>query len=136
MNHEFGSMVKNMFFFGEEVFGNQYAFTNDSVILFNIETGEKGKLAGDFAQWLNVLQADLEYLTGRGFIQDWNNIGESIEYGQRLHPKLPFVAGGECNVHNFYKQYFPTYLSSNANIAKQVYNLPEGTPIKIKIDKK
>lgn len=55
-----------------------------------------------------------------------------INYNERLCPIIPFVVGGEYEIENLYAGSFPNYILANANIANQVYNLPEGTDIQLK----
>ncbi len=130
--YEYKEIVENMTFFGQDIFGNQFGFAPQGVVFFNIETGVTDFLAKSFNEWVNVIMGDLEYLTGRAFLTQWKQNKELL-FDQRLCAKKPFVVGGEYKLENLYAQYFPTYISSNASIARQIYNLPEGTEIKLTI---
>lgn len=130
LQKEYGEIIGNMFCFGQDVFGNQFGFESHKVYSFNIETGEKELLAKNFESWLILLYSDLDYLTGRDFVTLENKLKL---VNSRLCPKTPFIIGGEYNNDNFYVQHFPEYIKVNANIARQVYNLEEGTKVSIKI---
>ena len=132
ISYEYGKFSEGLVFFGQEALGNQFAFTNKGIAIFNIETAGIEIIAKDFNSWLQILKNDLEYLTARNLLISWKR-NEEIRYDQRLCAKKPFIIGGEYSVENLYPQFFPTYLSSNANIAKQIHDLPDGTEINIKI---
>lgn len=136
MTKEFGPMVDKLFSFGQDVFGNQYCFELESkrVIFFNIESGERKHLAPNFATWVEVLLGDCEYLTGYPISETWKS-GHLLPYSHRLAPKLPFIVGGDYSVDNLYACESPIYLQIGAAIARQVYNLPDGSNVKISITK-
>jgi len=117
---------------GQDVFGNQFVYDvyTQKFLLFNIETAYKEELAKNFKGFVETLVTDIEYYSGRSFILNWNN---EIQFNQRLCPKKPFVIGGEYNNDNFYASTFPKYLEFFADIARQIHELPDGTPIKLKI---
>jgi len=134
ISHEYGKLSEGKTFFGQDVFGNQFAFSNEGVVMFNIETANVEFLATNFEDWLRVLSEDTDYLTGRHLLKKWNAKNKPLEFGQRLCAKKPFIIGGEYDLENLYAQYFPTYLSSNANIARQVHNAPDGTQVILKVE--
>lgn len=120
------------FFFAQDIFGNQFGFSANGIVFFNIETGDKEYLCDTFDDWVEVLMSDIEYYSGINTIISWEKKNSTINFNERLSPKLPFVAGGEYEIENLYVSPFPNYIFSNANIANQVYNLAESTPIKLK----
>ena len=130
----YGNMVENLFFIGEDLFGNAFAFEEKSICLFNIETGEKEILASDFKAWLLLLKNDLDYLTGVSFTK---NLSESeiasLAKGKRLSAKYPFVLGGAYAAENLAFKSFEENLEYNSLIAKQIKDLPDGAQIKIEI---
>ncbi|PWV56389.1 SMI1/KNR4 family protein [Chitinophaga sp. S165] len=131
---EFNFLFKDVFSFGQDIFGNQFVFDehNGEVSLFNIESGQIDRLAKNFAEWMDVFVADVEYLTGRIYEQEWKADHE-FPFDSRLQPKLPFVMGGDYSVSNFYINSYPSYISYNADMAKQIYNLKDGEKIKLNI---
>lgn len=117
---------------GQDVFGNQFVYDlyTQHIFLFNIETADKEKLGEDFATFIEKLYTDIEYYSGRKFLLNYTN---TITLNQRLCPKKPFTIGGEYKNENFYACNFPSYFEFFADIARQIHELPNGTPIKIKI---
>ena len=117
---------------GQDVFGNQFVYDvyTRKFLLFNIETANKEELASNFKGFVETLFTDIEYYSGRSFILNWNT---ELQFNQRLCPKKPFVIGGEYNSNNLYASTFPKYLEFFADVAKQIHELPDGTPIKLNI---
>jgi hypothetical protein len=132
LKKEYNKIIKNEFFFAQEIFGNQFGFSPDGIVFLNIETGEKSILGKNFDSWYAEIINDLDYYTGRNILRDWNTIHGPLDYNMRLCPAIPFVIGGEYEVDNLYQSIFPNFLLSNANIAQQIYDLPEGAPVVLK----
>lgn len=136
LNKEYQDLYKGLIAFGQDIFGNQFSFdTTGNVFLFNIETSERSPITGSFRDWISIMAEDLDYYTGIKVAEVWYSKKTNMDYNQRLCPKIPFVAGGEYNIDNLYAETFPRFIEVNANIAKQVYNLPDGTKVEIKIKK-
>jgi len=130
--HTYQMMLDNEFFFAEDIFGNQFGFSTKGIVFFNIETGEKEYLGKCFDDWIEKLKNDFDYYSGASIIVEWTQRYSAINYNERLCPKIPFVVGGQYETKNLFKSTYPNYLLNNFNIANQVYNLPEGTPIKLR----
>lgn len=131
IHKEYGLLAKDLLFFGQEIFGNQFAFSDEGIMLFNIESGDREIIAPNFGEWCVVIENDLDYYTGKVFSIFLNskNMGKET----RLCPKIPFITGGSYEVENFYSLSFPRYIQVNFNIAKQVHLLPDGSEIKFEI---
>jgi hypothetical protein len=131
-SEEFGNYFKGILTIGQDIFANQFVYdlSTQEIFLFNIETADKEKLANNFKHFIEILFSDLEYYSGRTFILNWNN---SFGSDQRLCPQKPFIIGGDYVNENFYASSFPKYLYFFADIAKQIHEIPDGTPIKLKI---
>ncbi|HYF31798.1 MAG TPA: SMI1/KNR4 family protein [Chitinophagaceae bacterium] len=134
LKEEYGNIAAGLLAFGQEAFGNQYVFdlSTKKISLFNTESGEIEVIATNFEEWVDAIVSDQNYLTGVKVVQAWRSDNE-LGFNQRLCPKVPFVIGGEFKVDNLYAGTFPAYLRAYANIARQIYDLPDGTPISIKI---
>lgn len=134
ISKSYGELTDGLFSFGQEIFGNQFAFEieSGSIIYFIIETGERQKIADNFSRWLDELFSNFEFLTGVPYKKQWEK-ENSINLGQRLQPKIPFVIGGDYIVSNFYAVNFPKYIHYNADIAKQVVNLKDGEKVRLNI---
>jgi len=134
LQEEYRSIASDLLFFGQDIFGNQFSFDlkNRKIVFFNIETGERQTVALNFIEWVHIVLDQLDYFTGKTIARIWQKNGR-LQLGERLCPKIPFITGGEYSIENLYASKFPNYLATNANIARQVFNLPDGTEIKIVI---
>ncbi|WP_052496468.1 SMI1/KNR4 family protein [Pedobacter lusitanus] len=132
METNYSNMLEGEFFFAQDIFGNQFGFSTKGIVFFNIETGEKEYVAERFNDWIDLIFNDLEYYSGVVILELWDSKKTHINYNERLCPIIPFVVGGEYEIENLYAGSFPNYILANANIANQVYNLPEGTDIQLK----
>jgi hypothetical protein len=132
---EYGNIASGFIFFGQDIFGNQFGFKDQEskIIFFNIETGDHEIIANDIDDWVDLIFEEEEYFTGSKLYQIWRT-EHKLDFNQRLSPKVPFILNGEYSINNLYASVFPTYIKTAASIAKQVYNLPDGTNFKIKID--
>jgi hypothetical protein len=132
ISREFGDLASRLFFFGEDLFGNQFGFASGGIIFFNIESAERKPVASDFQDWLDQLGKELDYYTGESLVL--NNSSFQLAWGKRLTPKVPFVLGGDYHKDNLIlKDYFEN-ISFNASIARQIHGLPDGTKYKFKMN--
>jgi len=61
----YGELADGLFFFAEDVFGNQFASDPDGrVVAFDAETAGREPLAASVSEWAKVLLDDWRYLTG------------------------------------------------------------------------
>lgn len=132
----YGGLFNNLVSFGQDIFGNQFCFCteNETVVFFNIEDAGKTYLAKDFKEWIDVFTNDYDYYAGVTYVDQWLESNE-LKANERLCPKYPFVIGGDFKLGNFYASAFPKYLEVNADIAKQIYDLPNGTKVAFKVKK-
>jgi hypothetical protein len=124
-------LKEDLFFFGCDLFGNQFAYVNNEICMFNIETGERELIASNFNKFLDILIADRNYYTGESILIQWNDLMIPVDFKQRLVPIKPFVIGGEYSPNNMRAVDFFETLSYNASIARQIYDLPDGTDLEI-----
>jgi hypothetical protein len=126
---EYGKIVDGAFSFGQDLFANQFVFTGKGVAILNAETGDLDFMARDFSDWLELLSEDREYLTGVDLLRAWEVEVGKLQHDHRLCAKIPFVMGGEYKADALYAQKFPNYVSSSANIARQIHGKPDGTRV-------
>ncbi|RLJ99620.1 SMI1/KNR4 family protein [Tenacibaculum discolor] len=130
----YGELTKGIIFFAEDILGNIYGFHNEGVAYFNIETSDYEIICKDFKSWIKEINNDLSYYTGKDFLLDLPKEDKiSLALGKRLGAKYPFVLGGDYETSNFILKDFEENIEYNSSIAKQIVNLPDGTPIKIDI---
>jgi hypothetical protein len=133
LTQEFDFLFKGLYSFAQDVFGNQFVFNDEGQIsLFNIESRSCDIVAQNFKESLSILINDIDYYAGITYGKMWKGEYE-LSLDQRIQPKIPFVIGGEYKLDNFYVNNYPAYLSYNADIAKQIYNLKDGEKVKLRI---
>jgi hypothetical protein len=127
----YGQDADGLVFFAEEVFGNQYAYSEQGIVMFDLETGQRTVVAADFDGWMKFVVEDTNYATGQSLAQQWSALYGPIPYGSHLCPKKPFVVGGTFTVDNLFHMLWERSLSLRADIARQIRDLPEGTKVKL-----
>ena len=128
-------VVFNYEYFSQDIFGNLFFFSDEGVGFLEIETGNQNILAQNFLSFDNLMSNDFEYLTGINYLKDWetqNN--KSLEKSERLCPKIPFVLNGEYTYKNLYSKNSFKNWEFNIDLAKQLKDVPDGTPFEIRID--
>lgn len=130
--HSYGKLFSNLYTIAQDVFGNQFVFnkSTNSFQFFNIETADAELMGQNFEEFIKKLLSDIDFYSGRDYKEMWN---QDMKPNQRLCPKKPFIIGGEYEVTNFYASEFPKYIEYFSDIAKQLHELPDGTPIKLRI---
>lgn len=134
---EYNEIFKDLISFGQDLFGNQFCFdlAENNIIFFDSETGERQTIASDYLGWMKILNERVEYFSGVNILKSWL-LNNQFNFDQRLCPKIPFLMGGEFIEGNLYAGRFPDYIRAYANIANQVFGLPEGTKIQLNINRK
>lgn len=134
IENEYKSLLpKGLSCFACDVFGNQFGFGKKGIFFLNIETAEHEMIAPDFNGFINVLESEADYFTGFPILEKWNVQGNKMEVNERLVPLRPFVIGGGYEVQNLYQMEFQKVIKYNANIARQINDLPDGQEIAIKL---
>lgn len=103
--------------------------------MFDIETAEQKIVAGSFKDWLEVLKEDLDYYAGVSYATEWKKQNK-LALDQRILPEKPFVIGGDYSLKNFDIGTFPYYITYNAQLALQIFNLKDGEKVELVIKKK
>ncbi|MDX2173675.1 MAG: hypothetical protein SFY56_11190 [Bacteroidota bacterium] len=131
-NYNF-AINENVKCFASDLFGNQFCWNGYEIIFFNNETCEMEPLAKNFREWVNVILEDINYFTGNSILNLWEEIMLPLEFSEKLVPIKPFVLGGEYHPNNLRPLNFIESIKYNSEIAKQIFDLPDGTEIKIEI---
>lgn len=134
LNEEFADYFDELISFGQDIFGNQFCFDmkDSKVVFFNIEDASRSEMGNNFRAWMEIFIDDYDYYSGYTYAKAWQS-NHTLEFDQRLCPKKPFSIGGDYLVENFYPLNYPAYLKLNADIAKQLHNLPDGTKVQLSI---
>jgi hypothetical protein len=121
--------LADVLFFGEDLFGGQFAIRNETVCAFDPETGQLEVMASSLGAWANGVLADYEFRTGHPLAHAWQLENGPLAPGIRLLPKLPFVCGGKYAVENLYPSNDVKGMLFRASIANQIRDLPDGSQI-------
>lgn len=135
VNNLYGKLCGRKFnCIGQDIFGNQFFKENNRFYYLNIETSEIDKIGDSENEFLNNLILDQDYYSGNNLINELKK-EEIIKLSQgfRLCAKKPFVIGGSYENKNIY--FLDTFknLTYNFSIARQIYHLPDGAPVKLEI---
>lgn len=128
-------LIKGLYFFAEDIFGNLFAFSLDNnIVFFNIETAEKEVIASGFTNWQETVIKEAAYYTGKQFVEEDVTLIEPLMHGKRYCPKLPFILEGKYIADNLVLKSFEENLKFSSDIAHQVYNTPDGEKFTIMIN--
>jgi Protein of unknown function DUF2625 len=121
---------KDMVFFAEDVFGNQFAFHNGRVCYFEAETGKTSPFASSFSEWLSrVLEDPVDSLQLMSY-RNWLNKGGLSEH---LCPVYPFIVKAEPPVRELYRVSSTEDMSYKGDFAYQIKDIPDGAQIKLRV---
>src|SRR6185436_12027820 len=88
--YEYDDMTEGMFFFAEDVFGNQFCMSRGAIHLFDAETGLVDRFADTLEDWAERVLNDFELATGYPLAREWQMKNGALPAGKRLMPKIPF----------------------------------------------
>jgi len=130
---DYASAVEGYLFFAEDVFGDQFGLNGVKVYRFDPENGEIQESATSLEKWAGKLLEDTDYETGYSLANAWQQQNGPLAPGMRLVPKVPFILGGEYKADNLYALDAIEAMKYRADIWNQIKNLPDGTPVRIKV---
>lgn len=134
---EFGDLFKDLFSFAQDIFGDQFVFDRSRVEFarFTAESGERGPMGKTFSEWLDIFAADWDDNSGNGYEEQWK-VKHDLPIDHRLVANVPFITGGGYVLSNILSVPYPRYHYYNAEVAKQLVDVPNGTKVKIVMKKK
>lgn len=128
-------IVPDYEYFSQDTFGNLFFFCEKGIGFFEIETGKHRMLSHNFLSFDDLMIDDFEFLTGINYLKDWENQNNKrLEKSERLCPKIPFVLNGEYSYKNLYPKNSYKNWEFNFDLAKQIKDVPDGTPFEINIE--
>ncbi|MCO1575664.1 DUF2625 domain-containing protein [Crossiella sp. SN42] len=130
----YGELAADLFCFGQDLFGVQFAVSGDRVVSFDPETAERTNLGGSLADWMSWLAADLELNAAKGFATDWQDRHGPLGYRERLLPVRPFVLGGKFDEANLVARDAVYCMRVRGPIAQKVHGLPDGAEVRLHTD--
>lgn len=123
-----------MLCFAEDIFGVQFCIADNHVGTFDPETGELKTQWSSLDDWGHAILADENVMTGHSIAHEWQQLNGPLPLGSRLIPKIPFVLGGEYKIDNLFLMEDVQAMHARASIANQIYELPDGTQIRLQVD--
>lgn len=130
---DYGGLADGCLFFAEDIFGHQFCIKDNSIHIFNPETGSLEQMAHSFEDWAGQIISDYNVWTGYPLAHQWQKEFGFLPYEKRLMPKVPFVLGGEFELDNLSPIEVLSGMRTRANLAKQIIDLPDGAQIEFKI---
>jgi hypothetical protein len=128
----YGGLANNGLYFAEDAFGNQFCIRGDNVCAFDAETAETRIVASGIEQWAEAILDDYSYWSGFAVSHKWQLQNGALPPGSRLVPKQPFVIGGEYTPENLRAVAAVRGMRWRGELARQIQELPDGSPIKLK----
>jgi hypothetical protein len=115
-----------LFMFAEDVFGEQYGYTNDGIYKFDPESGDTEQIATTFVEWSTLMTDEYNYYCGHQIAHDWQVANGKLVNGCRLVPKVPFVLGGEYDHRQMFTVHESKYMLIRAALANKLYGAKDG----------
>jgi hypothetical protein len=127
-------LVKDtLVFFAEDVFGNQFAFDDGNVVYFDVENGRAAPFAKSFSEWLSIILEDPVDTLQLALYKSWRDEGELLEPSEHLCPIYPFIVKADPPLKELYRVKSIEDMMYKGNFAYQIKDVPDGTPIKIRV---
>lgn len=127
--YEFGDLTDGVFFFAEDIFGEQFGIRNGRVERFNPEQANYTDFAADVEGWAAKILSSHRTETGWPLAKAWQSVHGPIPPGTRLLPAVPFFAGGEYTVENVNAVEAVEAMQYRGFIAMKTRHLPVGAKI-------
>ncbi len=115
--------------FAEDLFGEQYAFTDKEIVCFDPETGESFPIADSLEEWAQKILEEPGVRTGSELAKAWQQEQGPLPPGMRLVPTTPFVLGGDYSVDNLYQSEAVAAMRRRGRQAQMIKELPEGSKL-------
>lgn len=125
--------LPDLYFFAEDVFGGQFALTEDEVVSFDPETGAIESMGNSLEDWARSILADHDYFTGHSLATAWQRENGVLPAGHRLVPKRLFVLGGEFAVDNLMCIDEVRGMRSRGFFATELKDVPDGAQVSFRL---
>ena len=132
--HEYEGRLDSLLCFAEDVFGSQFALSEDAIVLVDPETGECEQIGRSLEEWASAILQDADYRTGQPLAREWEMKNGRLSPGYRLLPKVPFVTGGKFVVDNLYAGADVEGMQFRGSIARQIRDVPDGGHVTFEVE--
>lgn len=126
----YGDALKNKICFAENFLGDQFCYSKNGVEVFEIDTKQSTHLSNSIDELGDVFFSDDNNIFVELFAECQEKYG-IIDSETHLCPLKPFILGGEYLVDNFRPLNCIESIKSRAELANQLADLDEGTPVSI-----
>ncbi len=133
---DYADLADGLLFFAEDVFQDQFSLSQNGILRFKSETGEREFIADSLEEWAGMMLLDYEFQTGWTLATKWQAENGSLTNGHRLMSKIPSFSGGEYSVANLWAGDVVEGMRFKADLATQTRHLPDGSTVKLTIGKK
>jgi hypothetical protein len=133
---EYGDLTTGMLFFAENILQDQFCISASGVLRFDAETGGTKPMADSVESWAEIILRDYDREVGWTFANKWQAENGPIPPGKRLMPTIPFFLGGSYSTENLWAGDAVEGMLLKADLAIQTRNLPDGTQVRIVLEKK
>jgi len=123
-----------MAFFAEDVFGIQFAVSDEGFGQFDPETAELTPVADTLEGWFEAICGDPDFYTGEPVLGSWTENGRTLEVGHRLIPKKLFTLGGEFVASNVVSKPDVEGMRLRAQFWEATKDIPDGQQVVFRID--
>jgi hypothetical protein len=129
----YGGLANGYLFFAEDIFGDQFCLKQDGVGRFDAETGAVTHLCEGLDSWAELVLREFELYTGYRLAHEWQVRNRPLRTNERLVPKMPFITGGRYVTDNLAAVDSLQGMRFRGELAVQIRDLPDGTPIRYKV---
>lgn len=131
---EYKGLDHGLYFFGEDVFGNQFGFSAQGTVWrFLSETGDREIIGESCEEWLEKIFANPVEELGLGLLEDWLCERPKLMLSEHLCPKIPFTAKGTKETSNLYVCDRLDSMRFKGNFAYQIRDVKTGGKIDIRV---
>jgi hypothetical protein len=126
-------LADGLFAFAEDAFGNQFCYERRRIVRLQAETGDRETMADRLEEWAQAILSDPDKELGLWLLREWRSAGNTVQPGQHLCPKLPFVTGGPFETSNLHVIDRHESMVFKGDFAWQIRNVPTGAKIRMTI---
>jgi hypothetical protein len=123
-------LADDLFCFGQDVLGTQFAVLAGHLVSFDPETGEREDIGHSLEDWAGWLLDDPDVNGTAGLAKSWQDANGALGLDQRLLPSRLLVLGGAPTLDNLMVKDAAECMRIRGPMARQIHDLPDGTQIR------
>lgn len=127
----YGGLTGDVFCFGQDVLGTQFAVLHGHVVAVNPETAGVEPIGPSLESWAAWLLDDPAVNATAGLAKAWQDEHGPLRPEERLVPLRFFVLGGGYELDNLVAKDAVTAMRIRGPIAQQLDGLPDGAQIRL-----